>query len=167
MLWPCASALTFFLHPPFPSSHHPRPSPRCLGVLVLLFPLPGALPLEVLTAGASHPSHLSPNITFQWPQPLRIVCILQSTFLPTPPRSLAFSFYLFIFILWLCCVAWPGIKPEPPALQVWSLNHWITREVLPRHFLLHFLAYLFFTPSTPFATGYTFFFIGLWSVSLF
>ena len=22
-----------------------------------------------------------------------------------------------------------GIKPEPPALEAWSLNHWITREV--------------------------------------
>ena len=23
----------------------------------------------------------------------------------------------------------PGIKPAPPALEVWSLNHWTTREV--------------------------------------
>ena len=26
-------------------------------------------------------------------------------------------------------VHWPGIEPEPPALEAWSLNHWITREV--------------------------------------
>ena len=26
-------------------------------------------------------------------------------------------------------VPWPGIKPEPPALGVWSLSHWTTREV--------------------------------------
>ena len=34
----------------------------------------------------------------------------------------------------LCCsmwdlVPWPGIKPRPPALGVWNLNHWTTREV--------------------------------------
>ena len=23
----------------------------------------------------------------------------------------------------------PGIKPRPPALRVWSLSHWTTREV--------------------------------------
>ena len=23
----------------------------------------------------------------------------------------------------------PGIEPMPPALEVWILNHWITREV--------------------------------------
>ena len=23
----------------------------------------------------------------------------------------------------------PGIKPMPPAVEVWSLNHWTTREV--------------------------------------
>ena len=39
------------------------------------------------------------------------------------------------FIFWLCCVAcgildpWSGIKPPPPALTVWSLNHWATRDV--------------------------------------
>ena len=24
----------------------------------------------------------------------------------------------------------PGIKPVPPAVEVWSLNHWTIREVL-------------------------------------
>ena len=24
----------------------------------------------------------------------------------------------------------PGIKPAPPALEAWSLNHWTAREVL-------------------------------------
>ena len=28
-------------------------------------------------------------------------------------------------------VPWPGIKPRPPALGAWSLNHWPTREVPP------------------------------------
>ena len=27
-------------------------------------------------------------------------------------------------------VPWPGIEPRPPALEVWSLSHWTTREVL-------------------------------------
>ena len=26
-------------------------------------------------------------------------------------------------------VSWPGIKPRPPAMGVWSLSHWATREV--------------------------------------
>ena len=26
-------------------------------------------------------------------------------------------------------VPWPGIKPMPPALEVWSLNHWTSREI--------------------------------------
>ena len=26
-------------------------------------------------------------------------------------------------------VPWPGIEPRPTALEVWSLNHWTTREV--------------------------------------
>ena len=29
---------------------------------------------------------------------------------------------------------WPGIKPLPPTLEVWSLNHWTTREVLRSYF---------------------------------
>ena len=36
---------------------------------------------------------------------------------------------------WRCCTACsflvpqPGIKPVPPAVEAWSLNHWTTREV--------------------------------------
>ena len=26
-------------------------------------------------------------------------------------------------------VSWPGMEPGPPALEVWSLSHWTTREV--------------------------------------
>ena len=26
-------------------------------------------------------------------------------------------------------IPWPGIKPKPPALEVWSLSHWTAREV--------------------------------------
>ena len=38
-------------------------------------------------------------------------------------------------IFWLNCVAYgilvpqPGIEPMPPALKVWSLNHWTAGEV--------------------------------------
>ena len=61
------------------------------------------------------------------------------------PQSLGHEPYLPSFIrmymalLSLSCgmwdlVLWPGIEPGPPALGVWSLSHWITREVpyLPR-----------------------------------
>ena len=49
------------------------------------------------------------------------------------------SFWLFFFNLKKCfdhiacgiLVPWPGIEPVPvlPALGVWSLNHWTTREI--------------------------------------
>ena len=49
------------------------------------------------------------------------------------------SFYIFLFLFlypfWPCCVACgplvpqPGIEPRPPALGVWSLNPWTTREI--------------------------------------
>ena len=38
--------------------------------------------------------------------------------------------FVFLFLLLLCqaacgfLVPWPGIKPVPPALEAWSLNHW-------------------------------------------
>ena len=43
--------------------------------------------------------------------------------------------YLFILNFWprgSACeflVPRPGIKPMPPALEEWDLNHWISREV--------------------------------------
>ena len=47
--------------------------------------------------------------------------------------------FIYLFILALPhgmrdLVPWPGMKPGPPALGVWSLNHWTTREV-PREAL--------------------------------
>ena len=53
------------------------------------------------------------------------------------------SFFLPFSIFWLHQAAhgildpWPGIEPMPPTMQVWSLNHWITREVpkVPDSFL--------------------------------
>ena len=43
----------------------------------------------------------------------------------------------------MLCGVWdlipqPGIKPMPSAVEVQSLNHWTTREVLKGHRLLHF-----------------------------
>ena len=36
-------------------------------------------------------------------------------------------------------VPWPGIKPVSSALQIWSLNHWTTREVpMGLYYSLHF-----------------------------
>ena len=78
--------------------------------------------------------------------------------LPNLWASLGFLYIIFIWLLqvlvvahgiidlpcgmWtLCCglwihscdtwdlVPWPGIEPGPPALGVWSLSHWTTREI--------------------------------------
>ena len=45
-------------------------------------------------------------------------------------------FFLFnLAVLGLCCSMWdlvpyPGIESRTAALEVWSLSHWITRQVL-------------------------------------
>ena len=41
-------------------------------------------------------------------------------------------FFLFLAMPYTACeilVPQPGIKPMPPAVEAWSLNHWTTREV--------------------------------------
>ena len=44
--------------------------------------------------------------------------------------------YIYIYFFFFSCtvvcgilVPWPGIRPVPPALEAWSLNHWTAREV--------------------------------------
>ena len=43
---------------------------------------------------------------------------------------------IFFLVFWLYCMEGvilfpqPGTKPMPLAVEVWSLNHWTTREVL-------------------------------------
>ena len=42
--------------------------------------------------------------------------------------------FIYLAVLSLSCsmwdlVPWPGIEPGAPALRVWSLSHWTTREV--------------------------------------
>ena len=50
----------------------------------------------------------------------------------TAESSLLF-FVIYLFLL--CCMAcgilvpWPGIKPMPPTMEMWTLNFWIPREV--------------------------------------
>ena len=50
---------------------------------------------------------------------------------------LIFIFYIYIFF-WLYLASHgilvPGSKPAPCAMEVWSLNHWTTREV-PKKFI--------------------------------
>ena len=49
--------------------------------------------------------------------------------------------YFCLFIYWPYYVAyetlvpWPGIEPAPPALAVWSPNHWPGKSPLPAKFL--------------------------------
>ena len=33
-----------------------------------------------------------------------------------------------LVVAMLALVPWPGIKPRPPALGAWSLNHWTTSD---------------------------------------
>ena len=47
------------------------------------------------------------------------------------------SYISFFFFLWQhhsawgILVPWPGIKPMPPEVEAWSLNHWTAREFPP------------------------------------
>ena len=58
------------------------------------------------------------------------------------------AFYLF-FLFFSGCAAWhvgilvpqPVIKPGPPAVEVWSPNHWTAREVQYSHFFERKLAF--------------------------
>ena len=46
-----------------------------------------------------------------------------------------YYFILFYVLIWPYHAAFgilaprPGMEPEPPAVEVWSLNHWTTREI--------------------------------------
>ena len=55
--------------------------------------------------------------------------------------TLSFKKKIYLTVPGLSCgmwdlVPWPGIEPRPPALGVWSLSHWTTREV-PDPLLFH------------------------------
>ena len=57
---------------------------------------------------------------------------------------------LFLLFIWLRCAACgtlvpqPGVKPVPPAVEAWSLNHWTTREVPEHYFFICFSTFLYF-----------------------
>ena len=64
-----------------------------------------------------------------------------------PGKSLFLFSYLYIYF-WPHCtacgilVSWPRIEPVIPALGVWSLNHWTTREVPRSHlFICAFISF--------------------------
>ena len=51
---------------------------------------------------------------------------------------LLFFFFLFGRTLQQVELPHPGIEPEPPAVEAWSLNHWTTREAQqPITFAVH------------------------------
>ena len=55
------------------------------------------------------------------------------------------SFFFFFWPSLVACgilVPRPGIKPVPPAVEVWSLHHWTSREVPPCLFVLLLLTSL-------------------------
>ena len=66
---------------------------------------------------------------------------LEHSFLKSAAIISGFFFgFVFFFVclfcfghtVWQACgilVLWPGSKPMLPALEAWSLNHWITKEV--------------------------------------
>ena len=72
---------------------------------------------------------------FQLINAISLFSISLNFFLLALVPSLCLLLFLFIYLtaLGLSCgmqdiVPWAGIEPSPPALQVWSLSHWTTRE---------------------------------------
>ena len=58
----------------------------------------------------------------------------------SPGKEVTLPIYLFIFGCSVqfvgILVPWPGMQPMPPAVEVWSPNHWTTRE-FPRSKFKH------------------------------
>ena len=60
---------------------------------------------------------------------------LSSSSSPCLKGPFIYLFIYLIFLIWLCCTACgilvpqPGIQPTSPALELWTLKHWTTREV--------------------------------------
>ena len=67
-----------------------------------------------------------------WEDPLEKGMQPSPGFLPGEPhrqRSLASYSPCGLCVACGILVPWPGMKPMPPALAVWSLNHWIAKKV--------------------------------------
>ena len=114
------------------------------------FFLTNSAPFNVLLV--IYVSSLVGCLIYLWPFFNRIVCLLFTDLLVShwsdkctanfffPFSGLPFYSWYFVCLflvgdmLGLSCnmqdlVPWPGIKPRPPALGAWSLNHWAPREV--------------------------------------
>ena len=68
----------------------------------------------------------------------------QSVVVLTEKKSLD-HFFFFGYTLQHVELPWAGIKPVSPALEVWSLNHWTTREVMGCLFQFHIQSLLWNT----------------------
>ena len=92
------------------------------------------------------------NYSYEDTGPREMMWLVQLTQTHTEPGfrvlefpQLSLSKFIYLAMLGLSCsmwdlVSWPGIEPRPPALGVWSLSCWTTREV-PQFPLLTFLPY--------------------------
>ena len=64
--------------------------------------------------------------------------------------SVLFPYSFFFFFLatpWGILFPWPGIEPEPPVMEAWSLNHWSMREVPPFSWLYNEESGAYLTPE--------------------
>ena len=100
------------------------------------------------------------------PEPLHWECRVSTNGPPGKSESLCLYFIIICLhgMAWGILVPWSGVKPMPPAVEVQSPNHWMTREVsIPLH--LDVAARWIFFPSkvifyfillcTGFPAGYT------------
>jgi len=80
------------------------------------------------------------NVPCSCPEELYFPYFTQSAHICSTSMDFLISIFIYLTGLGLSCgiqdlVPRPGVKSRSPALGVWSLSHWTTREVPPRIFL--------------------------------
>ena len=107
------------------------------------------LPSQYLLLLSPRPLKLNTSklLVFPW----RLL-LLQHSLVPWIHHRFPISSFFFFWPHWVACrvlVPRPGIEPVPPALGVWSLNHWIAREFPPfPHFMLIPESHSWYLPSS-------------------
>ena len=115
--------------PPVPWQHNWVPTfsdtPLCVS--------PTSLSLHLLVPLSGMPSALLPSSPSTIPQTIGsanyLHCSKPNLWVPSPRESfLSFSFFWLHHKACRILIPWPGIEPLLLAEEVWSLNHWTTRE---------------------------------------
>ena len=82
------------------------------------------------------------NNDWSWNNLVKLVLDYNTKYKISKSFVCLFVLFFCLFVFWPCHMAcrilvpWWGTKPVPPAVGVWSLSHWITKEVLQEYILI-------------------------------